>query len=166
MLIILIDELEGHLHPKWQRSILPAILGAANVLSGEIKTQVIATTHSPLILASIEPQFDEEKDRVFIFEEEKGEIELRRFDWAKFGEASSWLTSPVFGLHSDRSKESERALEAAYAYMRGENLDKYPNLQTKEEIGRELYCVLPSDDPFLVEWDYFLKQQERDARAL
>ena len=160
--VFLIDEVEGHLHPKWQRSILPSLLEVAQILASDIKTQIIATTHSPLILASVEPQFDEKRDRVFIFEVDSDEIELIQFNWAKHGETSSWLTSPVFGLVSDRSKESERVLEAGYAYMRGEAMDQYPDLQTKEDIDRELHRVMPSDDPFIVEWDYFIKRQEKD----
>ncbi len=163
-IVILIDELEGHLHPKWQRSILPSVLEVANILSNEIETQIIATTHSALIPASVEPQFDDKRDRVFIFDVEDNEVKLIQFDWAKFGEASSWLTSPVFGLHSDRSRESERVLEAGYAYMRGENMEEYPGLQTREEIHRELVRVVPGDDPFMVEWDYFIKKRERHMR--
>ncbi|MCB9537199.1 MAG: AAA family ATPase [Myxococcales bacterium] len=45
--ILLIDEIDQHLHPRWQRAILPA-LGATfpNV-------QVIATTHSPTVVGSL-----------------------------------------------------------------------------------------------------------------
>lgn len=56
-----------------------------------------------------------------------------------------------------------RVLLAACAYMRGEQ-GKYPNLQNKEEIGREPYRVLPEDDPFIVGSDYFIKSQEQDTR--
>jgi hypothetical protein len=161
-IVLLLDELEAHLHPKWQRSILPSILEVAKILNSEIETQVIATTHSPFIPASVETQFDEKRDKVFIFEVENNDIELVEFDWAKFGEIGSWVTSPVFGLHSDRSKESERVMNAAYAFMRGEHMNRYSGLQTKEEIDRELVRVLPSDDPLIIEWHYFIKKLERD----
>jgi hypothetical protein len=44
--LLLIDEVEAHLHPRWQSRVLPGIRGLfPNV-------QVIATTHSPFVLAS------------------------------------------------------------------------------------------------------------------
>ena len=45
--IVLIDEIELHLHPEWQRNILPRLMATfPNV-------QFIITTHSPLVLAQL-----------------------------------------------------------------------------------------------------------------
>ena len=64
--ILLFDEIEAHLHPRWQRAIVPAILKVIDRLTqSDTSVQLIATTHSPLILASVEPHFDEERDRLF-----------------------------------------------------------------------------------------------------
>jgi len=48
--IVLIDEVELHLHPAWQRAVLPAL---SAVFPG---CQIIATTHSPQILSTLEPE--------------------------------------------------------------------------------------------------------------
>jgi predicted ATP-binding protein involved in virulence len=45
--IVLIDEVEQHLHPRWQRALLPA-LGATFP-----QVQFIVTTHSPVVLGTI-----------------------------------------------------------------------------------------------------------------
>ena len=45
--IVLIDEIDLHLHPRWQRMIVPALLEAFP------KLQFIATTHSPFIIQSL-----------------------------------------------------------------------------------------------------------------
>ena len=45
--IVLIDELDLHLHPRWQRIIVPALLQAFPHL------QFVATTHSPFIIQSL-----------------------------------------------------------------------------------------------------------------
>jgi len=45
--ILLIDELEQHLHPKWQRHIVQRL---AEKLP---KTQIVATTHTPLVAAAV-----------------------------------------------------------------------------------------------------------------
>jgi predicted ATP-dependent endonuclease of OLD family len=48
--IVLIDELDLHLHPKWQRTIVDRL---TNVFP---RCQFIATTHSPQIVAAVEPE--------------------------------------------------------------------------------------------------------------
>jgi len=45
--IVLIDEIDLHLHPRWQRIIVPALLEAFP------KLQFIATTHSPFVIQSL-----------------------------------------------------------------------------------------------------------------
>lgn len=92
--MLLIDEVESHLHPRWQRSILPALLDVATTLNPQMHTQIITTTHSPLVLASVEPSFDEERDRLFLFElNEHVEVALREVPWAKQGDTVNWLVS-------------------------------------------------------------------------
>lgn len=47
--IVLIDEIDLHLHPKWQRVVVDSLKGAFEHL------QFIVTTHSPFILQSLAP---------------------------------------------------------------------------------------------------------------
>jgi hypothetical protein len=155
---LLIDEVESHLHPQWQRSILPAVLEVAAglklaVLKQKIKIQAFATTHSPLVLASLEPIFDEEIDRLFLFELQGEEVTLNEFPWTKQGDTVGWLTSEIFGLKQARSKEAEIAIEAAEAWMRGDTMNTYPeHLRTPSQIQRELERLLPGHDPFWPRW--------------
>jgi hypothetical protein len=46
--LVLIDEIDAHMHPEWQRLLVPLVRGHFENL------QVIATTHSPLIVGSLE----------------------------------------------------------------------------------------------------------------
>ena len=46
--ILLMDEIENHLHPAWQRRVIPALLETFP------KMQLIATTHSPFVVAGRE----------------------------------------------------------------------------------------------------------------
>ena len=152
-IVFLIDEVEAHLHPAWQRSILPAILEVVKGLKNEMKLQFIATTHSPLVLASIEPQFDEQQDKLFLFELQGKDVTLNEVAWAKQGDAVGWLTSDIFGLKQARSREAEIAIEAAYTFMRGESMETFPEyLRTKEQIHQELLRVLPDHDRFWPRW--------------
>ena len=45
--ILLIDEIENHLHPTWQRRVIPALLKHFP------KLQIFATTHSPFVVAGL-----------------------------------------------------------------------------------------------------------------
>ena len=47
--VVLIDEIDLHLHPKWQRQIVHKLTATFP------RCQFIATTHSPQVLASVEP---------------------------------------------------------------------------------------------------------------
>ncbi len=117
-ILLFIDEIDAHLHPQWQRSIFPAILEAIKLLDPSIKVQVLTTTHSPLVLASLEPYFDEEVDKLFGFDLVDREVVLEEIPWVKLGEVDDWLTSPIFGLSRPRSKEAEVAINATFAWMR------------------------------------------------
>ncbi len=54
-LVVLVDEVESHLHPRWQRTLLPSLLRVSDVLGAGVDLQILATTHAPLVLASLEP---------------------------------------------------------------------------------------------------------------
>jgi predicted ATP-binding protein involved in virulence len=48
--VCIIDEIDAHLHPKWQQRIIPGLRALfPNV-------QIIATTHSPFVVESVAPQ--------------------------------------------------------------------------------------------------------------
>ena len=47
--VVLIDEIDLHLHPKWQRQIVHTLTAIFP------RCQFIATTHSPQVVASVEP---------------------------------------------------------------------------------------------------------------
>lgn len=90
-IILLIDEVEAHLHPKWQRTILPAVLKVVEKLQQDISVQILAATHSPLVLASLEPHFNDEKDQLFCFnlDTKKSASKMVSFDalpWAVHGD--------------------------------------------------------------------------------
>jgi hypothetical protein len=152
-IILLMDEVESHLHPQWQRSIMPAVLEVATGLQQQMKIQAFTTTHSPLVLASLEPIIDEEIDRLFLFELQGQEVTLNEFPWTKQGDTVGWLTSEIFGLKQARSKEAEITIEAAEAWMRGDSMNGFPeNLRTQPQIQQELERLLPGHDPFWPRW--------------
>lgn len=80
-----------------------------DVLTGDhaASVQLIAATHSPLVLASVEPHFDASKDAWFDLDLEGGQVELRRRPYVRLGEVGNWLTSDAFDSRLD-SREIAR----------------------------------------------------------
>lgn len=166
-IVLLIDELESHLHPRWQRVILPAILEVVEQLNPQMKIQALVTTHSPLVLASLEPNFDELEDKLFLFKLEGREINLDEIPWSKQGDTVGWLTSEIFGLKQARSQEAEIAIEAAEAWMRADDLSAFPdNLKTHKQIHQELQRLLPGHDPFWPRWIVTTEKRNSDLSGL
>jgi predicted ATPase len=88
-LVLLFDEVESHLHPQWQRVILPALLKVVEALRPDMRVQVLATTHAPLVLASLETTFDEQTDAVFTLELKERELSVMSVPWAKQGDVKN-----------------------------------------------------------------------------
>jgi predicted ATP-binding protein involved in virulence len=67
--IILIDEIDLHLHPRWQRKVIPQLLGLFP------KVQFVVTTHSPFVLqqVSMEQVLILDNGEVFSAEATKGQ---------------------------------------------------------------------------------------------
>lgn len=166
-MVMLIDEVELHLHPRWQRALLPAILQAIAAIAPDVSVQLIATTHAPLVLASLEPLFDEDLDDLYLFERDGSTVAAHRINFAKQGDAGNWLVSETFGLGLPRSLQSEAAIHAATAFMRGDLPAAESALQTavadssvsptighdlKDRIHAALCALLPGHDPFWPRW--------------
>ena len=97
--VVLIDELELHLHPRWQREVI-----------GKLRTtfpniQFIATTHSPFVIQALQPG------------------ELINLDPAEIGEYADKsiedIAETVMGVHMpQKSKRYKEMMEAAESYFR------------------------------------------------
>jgi energy-coupling factor transporter ATP-binding protein EcfA2 len=99
--ILLIDELEQHLHPRWQRYIVQRLRQQFP------KTQIIASTHTPLAASGI---VDEEDSLLLKLEQQvNGSINLKVLDKELLAgkRADQVLTSEAFGLITTRNPGSE-----------------------------------------------------------
>ena len=162
-IVLLVDEVENHLHPQWQLRILPALLAAVQGIAQDRPVQFLATTHSPLVLASLETQFDPKTDRLFSFElQHPGDVSVEEVAWAKFGDASGWLTSPAFSVESGGySIEAERAMKAADDLMASYLESLPPDLQTAQQIHQELRRTLDAGDPYWTFWTPYYQTEKR-----
>lgn len=94
--VVLVDEIDLHLHPSWQRTVLPLL---SKVLP---KIQFIVSTHSPLVAGSVGSA------NIHVVDWPPGETQPRV--WKPKEEiwglsADQILTSSAFGLASTRNEE-------------------------------------------------------------
>ena len=156
-LVLIIDEIEAHLHPAWQKRILPSILTVMEKLTAPTRlpsVQVIASTHSPLVCVSLEDFFDPEKDRLLDLDlDPENGVKLESVPFTKRGTGEKWLLSRHFDLKSTYSEPAEKALAAAAALVGREITE--PGSVNKDEFlkqDRELRNTLSDIDSYWVTW--------------
>lgn len=150
----LVDEIEAHLHPQWQRRILRSLLGVMEALTGtsDVRVQLVTVTHSPIILLSTELAFDPEQDAWFDLDldSESSVVRLERHDVTRRGTVGSWLQSEAFDFRSERTPEAEEVLERAAVALSDESFGK----EQATALDADLRRVLGDTDPFWVSWRY------------
>ncbi|MCB9739743.1 MAG: AAA family ATPase [Deltaproteobacteria bacterium] len=125
---VLIDEIDLHLHPMWQRGIVPALRAAFPAL------QFIVTTHSPVVLAQVAPEeiirldIDDETGNIceVAFDEESGELEPR----SRLG-SRAWVPDPRQQTVGELMQAMFR-LDTPYANPMGGDLRRYLALRSAE----------------------------------
>jgi len=153
--VFLIDEVESHLHPSWQRTIVPVLLDVMKQLTKRPDVQLITATHSPLIMTSVEPLFDERKDAWFDLDLEQSEVVLHKRPFVRQGDASRWLISEAFDLGSARSLEAEETLEQAARILSEQVIDT----DLAKSLDTKLRTLLGDTDPFWIRWRYVGEKQ-------
>lgn len=99
--IVLIDEIDLHLHPSWQRKLI-------GFLSGIFKnTQFIATAHSPLV---VQAAGDEGANVVLLRREGDQTVVVTDVEDVRGWRVDQILTSSFFNLETARSLETEKKL--------------------------------------------------------
>jgi hypothetical protein len=153
-LILMIDEIEAHLHARWQRVIVPALLSVIGRLTSAIKPQAHLATHSPLVMASAEPIYNEDIDDLHNLKLLGRDVVLEEILFVKRGKADLWLMSDVFGLEQARSLPAEQAIEDAKKLQ----LVDDPSVDSIIDVNDRLTKLLAPDDEFWVLWRYFAKK--------
>jgi len=154
-MVILLDEAEAHLHPKWQRKIIPALLDIAKDIHSELSLQIIAATHSPLVMASCEPIFDPETDTVFHLDlTESGKVLLTPRIFEVRGTVDSWLSSDFFGLKFPGNEKRSYVIQRAISLQLSDSATK----EQVEEISDQLKELLPAEDSFWIRWIIYAEQ--------
>lgn len=119
--IVLIDEIELHLHPKWKLKFIK------NFRSAFPKIQVFATTHDPLCLKGL---FDGEV--VLLKESKSGRIQcITDLPSVQGLKAEQLLTSEFFGLSSTIDPDDELVFNRYYKLLSKSNRTKAESNELK-----------------------------------
>lgn len=151
--MVLVDEIDLHLHPEWQRSVTASLSVAFPNL------QFVFTTHSPIVAGSLN------RENIFVMEtdHDSGESSIKQYEERIYGlDSEDVLLSSYFNLTSTRAETFTNELvelsgkagmgdkEAAFDFA--EKLAKAtpsPDRPQSPEPGRErrkqLVFVGPSD---------------------
>jgi len=106
--VVLIDEIETHLHPRWKIKVMAGLRAAMP------KVQFITTTHDPLCLRGLA-----EGEAQVLYRNEIESIEvLSELPNVKYLRTEQLLTSDYFGLASSSSEEGDALLDE-YAALAG-----------------------------------------------
>ena len=145
--VILFDEPETHLHPRWQRMIVPSIIAAIDALSGTppVIPQLLIATHAPLVLASIEPLFSPDLDELFHLKLVDGKVVLEKGGWAPQGDAA--MLDPTGGT-VDHYLSWNRRPDLAYEWSNYRFVSYILNASKRTTDDMIL-------DPFLVRSNWF-----------
>jgi len=93
--------------------------------------------------ASVEPLFDQTEDARFDLDLVENAVELTRRQYARKGEARSWLISEAFDMKSGYSIEAESALN-----------DEQLSNADAAALEQRLRAVLSDTDPFWMRWRF------------
>lgn len=121
--IVLVDEIDLHLHPAWQRGILPAL---CNVFPG---CQFIVSTHSAQVLSRIH------RENVFIFED----FELVAVTPHTYGRDANSILGEAMGV-PERPSDIEEKIRQASVLLDEERLE-----EARTALG-ELESILGKHD--------------------
>ena len=131
--IVLIDELDVHLHPEWQAKFYKAI---KELLP---KAQIFTTTHSPHIIQVAEPN-----EIIPLVFDEAGNVQLKKLEYGDYG-FKGWtieeILKDVMGLQDTRSADYLHVIRAFEAALDAEDYEKADKLH--EQLDKMLHPENP-----------------------
>lgn len=150
--IIMIDEPELSLHPKWQQKIVDVYrkIGRNN--------QIILATHSPHILGSVEKE-----NIILLGKNENRIVKIKTGDkfGNSYGQTTGRILEDIMGLETDRNPSVNNLLNLVKEMVKNDN---YENSEFKEKYTK-IKDILGEDDRdlFLVDMDLQVKKGRKNA---
>lgn len=142
--IILIDEIDLHLHPKWQRIVVPKLLKVFP------KCQFLVSTHSPHVLTHVQPE------NIFLLDWIDSNITAQHPS-ESYGKTVERILEDLMGLETTRPVVVKTDLQAIYELIARNQLD---------EARQEVANLKPKigSDPELVKAEGLIRRKELIGR--
>jgi len=138
--IILIDEIELHLHPKWQRGIIPDLTRTFP------NCQFIVTTHSPQVISDVKPE------GIYILEKIDQGVIAKRPE-SSFGRDSNRILEDLMNVPERPQEIKERLLELFRLIDAG-------NLEGARKVRQNLASEIGADEPEFVRADVLIRRKD------
>ncbi len=138
--VILIDELELHLHPKWQRGIIPKLTETFP------NCQFIVATHSPQIVSDVQPE------SIFILKSTDSGVIVEHPDHS-FGRDSNQILEDLMGV-SDRPEAIKTQLQDLFELIENGELDQ------AKQVKNHLEHLMGLDEPEFAKADVLIRRRE------
>ena len=138
--VILIDEIDLHLHPKWQRMIIPKLLEVFP------NAQFIISTHSPHVITQVQPE------SLFLLKQTDSGIVAEQ-PTESYGKSVERILEDLMGLETTRPDEVSVKLHDIYSSIDQNHIEEARRsiAVMKEEIG---------EDPELMKAEILIRRKE------
>jgi predicted ATP-binding protein involved in virulence len=138
--IVLIDEIDLHLHPGWQRRVIPGLERAFP------NCQFIVATHSPQVLSSAKSA------TVYLLMVVNGSMKAKRLP-GPYGKDTNWILEELMGVTERPPEVQDKILEYFERIESGE-------LVEAEELRQALALDIGEEDPELVRGAVVTRRKE------
>jgi predicted ATP-binding protein involved in virulence len=138
--IVLIDEIELHFHPKWQRGILPTLSSTFP------NCQFIVSTHSPQIVSDVQP------DAIYLLQQTPQGL-IASHAVGSYGRDSNQILEDLMGV-PDRPIHIKDRLQQLFRLIDDGNLDGAQQL--KEQLEQQIGL----DEPEFVKAEVMIRRKE------
>jgi predicted ATP-binding protein involved in virulence len=98
--IVLIDEIDIHLHPSWQRDIISAFKATFPNI------QFFMTSHSPFIVSSTH------KSQLYVLQNENGQSKFKTVSFNPYGKTANQILIDFFQLEGTRTRKVDNELKS------------------------------------------------------
>ncbi|MEP0856278.1 AAA family ATPase [Trichocoleus sp. DQ-U1] len=138
--VVLIDEIELHLHPKWQREIIPALTRTFP------NCQFIVTTHSPQVISEVKP------NGIYILEATSEGVVAKRPE-SSFGRDSNRILEDLMGVPARPQEIKDELLELFRLIDKGD-------LDGAKQLRQQIADQIGTDEPEFVRADVLMRRKE------
>jgi predicted ATP-binding protein involved in virulence len=138
--IIMIDEVDLHLHPKWQQLMIPQL---ENIFPN---CQFIASTHSPQVLNNIQPE------NIILLDNVNNEL-THSFATESYGKNSDRILEDLLGVDA-RPTNIKNEIEQLYRFIESGKIDK------AKDLYKDLSNKIIGGDPELTKANVLIKRKE------